>query len=60
MYTYLHLLKWQKLLLRYLIRKLHATNMDTKDTRGRNKEDAAKYHVCLYKFFLAGPLLRRR
>jgi hypothetical protein len=60
MYMNLHLLKWRKLL-HYLIRKLHMdTNMDTKDTSGRNKEGAAKYRVCLYKFFLAGPLLRRR
>ena len=56
MYTYLHLLK----LLRYQSRKLHATNMDTKDTRGRNKEDTTKYRVYLYKSFLAVPSPRRR
>ena len=37
------------------IRKLHDTNMDTKDSKVHNKEDAAMYHVYLYKFFLAAP-----
>ena len=53
-HMYLHLLKWQKSL-RYLVHKLHDTNMDTMDTKGHNKEGAAIYHAYLYKFFLAGP-----
>ena len=55
MYMYLHLLKWRTLL-RHLVRKLHDTNMDTNDTRGRNTvADIAKYRAYLYKSFLAGP-----
>ena len=57
MYLYsrrLYLLYPQKSL-RYLVHKLLDTSMDTKDTRGRNKEDVAKYRAYLYKSFLAGP-----